>query len=221
MRTPKGLYADERIIYRPEFLTCPHCGDLLVMWNYLAWDKTVQTLDRVVSIATRPGRCPKTTCPGTHMRLLSAWAQRIAPAGSTYGYDVLVRIGWLRQYQRATYGEIHGELCETVSISQSHVAYLYQHFYLPLLACHECQHRARLGRIVKEQGGLIVALDGLAPQAGEPQIWFIRELLSGLTLRSGWLSKQDQTTFEGSTAKVALSAYFSVVWRFESLSLTT
>jgi hypothetical protein len=34
MRTPKPLYADERIIYRPELLTCLHCGDLLVTWNY-------------------------------------------------------------------------------------------------------------------------------------------------------------------------------------------
>src|SRR5215468_4608545 len=29
MRTPKRLYADERIIYQPELLTCLHCGDLL------------------------------------------------------------------------------------------------------------------------------------------------------------------------------------------------
>jgi Transposase, Mutator family len=43
---------------------------------------------------------------------------------------------------------------------------------------------------------LIVALDGLAPQGGAPQIWFIRELSSGLTLRSGWLCQQDQPTFE-------------------------
>ena len=41
-----------------------------------------------------------------------------------------------------------------------------------------------------------MALDGLAPQGGEPQIWFIRELSSGLTLRSGWLCQQDQPTFE-------------------------
>jgi hypothetical protein len=36
----------------------------------------------------------------------------------------------------------------------------------------------------------------LAPQGGEPQIWVIRELTSGLTLRSGWLCQQDQPTFE-------------------------
>jgi hypothetical protein len=196
MRTPKRLYTEARIIYHPELLTCPHCGDLLVMWNYLAWDKTVQTLDRVVSIAIRPGRCPQATCPGSHMRLLSAQAQQIALPGSTYGYDVVVRIGWLRQSQHATYREIHTDLSRALSISPSHVPYLYQHFYLPLLACHERQHRDRLSHIAKQHGGLIVSLDGLAPQGGEPQIWVIRELLSGLTLRSGWLCQQDQPTFE-------------------------
>ena len=86
MRTPKRLYSEERIIYHPELLTCPHCGDLLALWNYLAWDKTVQTLDRVLSLAVRPGHCPQATCPGSRMRLLSAQAQQMAPAGSPYGY---------------------------------------------------------------------------------------------------------------------------------------
>jgi hypothetical protein len=196
MRTPKRLYADERIIYHPELLTCLHCGDLLVAWNYLAWDKTVQTLDGLLSIATRPGRCPRPMCPGSRLRLLSAAAQRLAPPGSTYGYDVLVHIGWLRQQQRTTYREIHTELASRFPISESHVRYLYQHVYLPLLACHERQQRTRLAAVAQEQGGLIIALDGLAPQGGEPQIWFIRDLSTGLTLRSGWLAQLDQPTFE-------------------------
>jgi Transposase, Mutator family len=196
MRTPKRLYAEERIIYRPELLTCLHCGDLLETWNYLAWDKTVQTLDRLLSIATRPGRCPHATCPGSRLRLLSAEAQRLAPPGSTYGYDVLVRLGWLRQHQRATYREIHTDLSARLSISEAHVRYLYQHVYLSLLACHERQQRGRLAQVAQEQGGVIIALDGLAPQGGEPQIWFIRDLSTGLTLRSGWLAQLDQPTFE-------------------------
>jgi hypothetical protein len=168
----------------------------LVTWNYLAWDKTVQTLDRLLSIATRPGRCPHATCPGSRLRLLSAEAQRLAPPGSTYGYDVLVRLGWLRQHQRATYREIHHDLSARLAISEAHVRYLYQHLYLPLLACHERQQRGRLAQAAQEQGGLIIALDGLAPQGGEPQIWFIRDLSTGLTLRSGWLAQLDQPTFE-------------------------
>src|SRR5215813_5938753 len=196
MRTPKPLYAHERMIYHPELLTCPHCGDLLVTCNYLAWDKTVQRLDRVLSVASRPGHCPHATCVGSRLRLLSAERQRLAPAGSTYGYDVVVHIGWWRQEARATYREIHAALTSRVCISESHVGYLYQLVYLPLLACHERQHHERLAQVAQQQGGLIVALDGLAPQGGEPQIWFIRELTSGVTLRSGWLAQQDQPTFE-------------------------
>jgi hypothetical protein len=108
-----------------------------------------------------------------------------------------VRIGWWRYQHHATYREIHAELASHVRISVAHVSYLYQQMYLPLLACHERQHRDRLAQIAKAQGGLIIALDGLAPEGGEPQLWFIRELTSGLTLRSGWLSQQDHTTFEG------------------------
>jgi hypothetical protein len=196
MRTPKSLYAQQRTIYQPELLTCPHCGDLLELCNYLAWNKKVQTLNGVLSVASRPGRCRHATCKGFGLRLHSAEAQGIALPGSTYGYDVVVRIGWWRQHYHATYQEIHADLRPYVDISPSHVRHLHQHVYLPLLACHERQHRDRLAQAAKPYGGLIVALDGLAPQAGEPQIWFIRELTSGLTLRSGWLSQQDQTTFE-------------------------
>ena len=119
MTTPKRLYAQERIIYHSQLLTCLHCGDLLVAWNYLAWDKIVQTFDGLLSVATRPSRCPHTTCPGSRMRLLSAAAQRLAPPGSTYGYDVLVRLGWLRQHQHATYREIHTDLSSRLPISAS------------------------------------------------------------------------------------------------------
>ena len=66
---------------------------------------------------------------------------------------------------------------------------------LPLLACHERQHRDRLAQIATAQGGLLLALDGLAPEGGEPPLWCIRELTRGLTLRSGWLSQQDHPTF--------------------------
>ena len=196
MRTPKRLYAHERLMYQPELLTCPHCGDLLVRCNYLAWDKTVQRLDGVLSVASRPGCCRHATCAGSRMRLLSAEGQRIALPSSTYGYDVLVRIGWWRQEYRATYRAIHAELASQVRLSESHVGSLYQQVSLPLLACHERQHRAHLAQIAKKQGGLMVALDGWAPQGGEPQMWCIRALSSGLTLRSGWLCQQDQPTCE-------------------------
>jgi hypothetical protein len=164
--------------------------------NYLKWDKIVQTLDQVLSVASRPGHCPHPECPGHALRLVSAQGQGIAPANSTYGYDVVTRIGWLCQHTFATYKQIHAELSQRVSIFECHVRRLYQRSYLPLLACHERRQQGRLETLAKQQGGLIIALDGLQPEAGEPQLWFIRELSTGLTLRSGWLSRQTQGAFE-------------------------
>ncbi len=42
---------------------------------------------------------------------------------------------------------------------------------------------------------MLLTLDGLAPEGGEPQLWVVRELLSGITLRSGWMSQQDENAF--------------------------
>jgi len=63
-----------------------------------------------------------------------------------------------------------------------------------LLACHERQHLGELERVA-QQVGLLLTLDGLAPEGGEPQLWIVRELMSGMTLRCGWMSQQDQTAF--------------------------
>jgi len=166
------------------------------MYNYRAWDKTVQTLDRVLSIASRPGHCADPTCPEHDTRFLSAEGQQIALPGSTYGYDVVARIGWQRQERRDIYADIRTDLASRIQISESHVRYLYQQVYLPLLACHERTYWDHLAQAARQHGGLIVTTDGLAPEGGEPQLWFIRELLTGLTLRSGWLSRFDQPTFE-------------------------
>jgi hypothetical protein len=63
-------------------VTCPHGGDLLVMCNSLGWDKAVPRRDRVLSVASRAGRCPHATDGGARLHLLSAEGQRLAPAGS-------------------------------------------------------------------------------------------------------------------------------------------
>ncbi len=153
-------------------------------------------MTEVLSIASRPGYCPRETCRPHTGPILSAQGQQIAPKGSVYGYDVLAQIGWLRQEGRATYDEIYKMVATQVRISKSQVRYLYQDVYLPLLACNERQHWDQLAKVAQQQGGLCIGLDGLVPEGGEPQLWFMRELTTNLTLRSGWLSRVDQDTFE-------------------------
>ena len=107
-------------------LTCPSCNTPLVGCNYLKWDKIVQTVDQVLSIANRPSHGPHSECLGSNLRLLSAQDQSIASAPSTYGYDVVTHIGWLRQHRFAIDEQIHADVSQRVTISESHVWTLYQ-----------------------------------------------------------------------------------------------
>ena len=92
------------------------------------------------------------------------------------------------------FAAIHTDMRRRLGISKSQVRALYHYRYLPLLACHEREQLNRL-KIVADQVGLLLSLDGLAPEGGEPQLWLVRELLSGVTLRCGWMSQQNQAAF--------------------------
>ncbi len=193
MRTPREFYPNKPIVYTCELSACPECqGPLKVA--YTSGAKTVQTMAGMWTIAHQPRYCPDASCVRLDVVCKSAQWQQIAPRHCTYGYDVIAQIGWLRQTHCRQFEAIHEVLQPRLQISESEVRHLYHERYLPLLACHERQHLDQL-RAVSEQTGLILSLDGLCPEGGEPQLWVVRELQTGLTLRSGWLSQQDEVTF--------------------------
>jgi len=194
MRTPKGLYRTSPTIYLCELETCPTCHEPMSQTHYLNGLKTVQTMTTVQTIAYRPKRCSNSDCPGQTIRWPAAAWQASAPKYGTYGYDVIAQIGWERQRQRARFAEVQARLDTHLEISEAHVRHLYHCQYLPLLACHERQHLADLQKLA-QPAGLLLGMDGLMPEGGEPQLWLVRELQTGWTLRSGWLDRQDEATF--------------------------
>jgi len=194
-------------MYQPELLTCPHGGDLLVMWTSLTWEKTVQRLDGVLSVASRPGHGPHVTGAGFDMRRHAAEGQRLAPPGSPSSDDGLGWMGWWRQQSRATYRERPTEWALPMRLSAPHGRYRYHQLALPLLACHERPHRAPWTQRATQQSGLCIALDGRAPQGGEPPMGCIRARTSGLTFRRGGLSPQDHPTFEAFRAPLTHLAW--------------
>lgn len=194
MRTQSGLYRTTPIIYKCELNHCPQCEQELVEMNYLNGLKTVQTMSQVSTIAYRPKRCSDAGCASSEVSWPSATWQQVAPKYSIYGYDVIAQIGWERQKGRAHFEAIYSNLSGRLRISESQVRYLYHQRYLPLLACHERQHFTELEELAR-RCGLLLTLDGLMPEGGEPQLWIIRELQTGWTLRSGWMNCQNETAF--------------------------
>lgn len=193
MRTPRELYHMTPIVYSCELSVCPACGAPMKV-AYVSGPKTVLTMAGKVRIAHRPKQCADPSCLRQGVICKSAGWQQVAPCHCTYGYDVVAHLGWQRQMGCQSFRAIRDDLHHRMPISESQVRHLYHERYLPLLACHERQHMVQLTAVAKESG-LILSLDGLMPEGGEPQLWVVRELQTGLTLRSGWLGQEAQETF--------------------------
>ena len=193
MRTPRAFYPITPVVYTCELDVCPACQEPLRV-AYTSGSKTVQSMNGVWTIAHQPRLCLNPDCTNFRVHFRSAQWEQIAPRYCTYGYDVIAQIGWLRQTHYQRFEDIHKSLLSHLHLSESEVRHLYHDRYLPLIACNERQNLDQLGR-VSAQNGLLLSLDGLCPEGGEPQLWVVRELQTGLTLRSGWLSCQDEATF--------------------------
>lgn len=193
MRTQGIFYSGSGTVYDCELDRCPKCNGLMRV-AYTSKYKTVQSMGEVAMIAQRTKRCVNPDCDASPKIWGSVEWGQIAPVSCTYGYDVIAQIGWQRQNMQQPFAAIHTDLRQRLSISESQVRALYHYRYLPLLACHEREQLNRL-KIVADQVGLLLSLDGLAPEGGEPQLWLVRELLSGVTLRCGWMSQQNQAAF--------------------------
>jgi hypothetical protein len=193
MRTQGILYSGKGTVYVCELERCPTCNKPM-QTAYTSKSKIVQSMNEVKVIAQRTKICVSPDCGALPVIWGSAEWGQIAPVYCTYGYDVIAQIGWLRQTMRQSFAAIHADLRQRLRISESEVRGLYHYRYLPLLACHERQQLERL-KVVSNQVGLVLSLDGLAPEGGEPQLWLVREVLSGVILRCGWMSQQDQSAF--------------------------
>jgi len=192
-RRPKHLPIDERITYVCELTRCPACGTPLQPCQHLSWTKTVQHLDRVVVVASRPKECPNPACAEARRRYPSAAAQTVALPHSTYGLDVLALIGWYRDHEQLDGTAIYERLRTQVQISRRHVDVLTQHYRLLLAAAHRPDPRV-LAQVVHDYGGLLISLDGLEPEGAQEQLWVVREGLSGTILAVGWLPRVNATT---------------------------
>ncbi len=184
--------------YRAELETCPQCGAPLKQCGYLSWRKTIQTLAQNLLVGSRGAYC------AAHPAAiyLSAAAARLSLPGCTYGLDVLVHIGYRRDYARWTFARIHQDLPRHIQVSERHVSQLYQD-YLALLACADRLDVDELRAAVKQYGGLILSIDGLEPEGGQPQLWVVREVLTDTLIAAGWLPRVDADTLQAFLAPIA------------------
>ncbi|MCP4543954.1 MAG: hypothetical protein GY832_43120, partial [Chloroflexi bacterium] len=124
---------------------------------------------------------------------VSAEAAHITLPQKSYGLDVLARVGHQRDSRQMTMAQIRAELPAHIRVSERHLRNLYRE-YQALLACADRLDVEQLKEAAAKYGGLILSLDGLEPEGGQPQLWVAREILSDTLLAAGWLPRVDETT---------------------------
>ncbi len=103
-----------------------------------------------------------------------------APHGE-FGLDIITVIGQLRYGEHRSIPEIHQRLVQRgVSIAQRTVTDLLER-YEELVALHLADEERLLERL-KQQGQVILAIDGLQPDVGHEVLWVLRDCLSGEVL---------------------------------------
>jgi len=167
--------ATHHVVLRPTLERCEGCGEAL--WVAHHKRRTVTTLQGVYDLRLVVHQCPNSQCQEYHHRYRpeeeGSWA---LPHGE-FGLDVIALVGALRFREHRSVPEIHQELLRGgVQIAERSVAYLIAR-YEELVTVHVTD-RDRIHEKLKKQGRVILAIDGLQPDAAHEVLWVIRDCLS-------------------------------------------
>ncbi len=163
-------------VLTPERTHCVGCGSPL--WVAYHNARVVTTLTEVAGLTLAVRRCQNADCALYHHAYRpeeeGAWA---LPHGE-FGLDVIALVGAMRYAEHRSVPEIHRQLVgQGVRIAERTVTHLVAR-YEELVALRLSDH-TRLREVLREQGRVILALDGLQPDMGHEVLWVLRDCLSG------------------------------------------
>jgi hypothetical protein len=167
---------DRALTLTPVTLDCPECRQRLHA-DYHNF-RTITTLDGVIRLTLTIRRCPDPACP----RFLRPYRPEAEPHFALpyheFGLDVMTTVGRLRHAEHRSIPEIHRELTRRgIVVAQRTVTNLLDRYdELRALATADPQ---RLEPLLRPQGRVILAIDGLQPDVGHEVLWVLRDCLSG------------------------------------------
>jgi len=159
--------------------SCPVCGGLT--WQQYTNQRTLVTLEGVIRLRLKVRRCQRPECPQYHKPYRPEAEGRFALPQHEFGLDVIAQIGAWRYREHRSVPEMHAALrAQKLPVSERTVTNLLDR-YDELVALSVLDVK-RLRRVTKEHGRVILALDGLQPDAGHEVLWVLRDCLSGEVL---------------------------------------
>ncbi len=132
-------------------------------------------------------RCPDQTCSAHRRTYRSSRADALALPSFTFGLDVVLLVGRLPLGHHQTLDETHRQVLSHlaplgVSISRREVLYLFDAYCTLLRVGTNAKEDEDWQEQVKQNGGIIVSMDGIQPDKGNETIYLVCDALSGRVL---------------------------------------
>lgn len=186
MKKARILPQFTRHFYRPEQSLCPECQRRLRRAVTLS-ERTIITLQGVIKVIHAGYRCPNPECPARCRTYRSTQADQLGLVGFTFGLDIVLLIGQLHLGLHQTIDETHREVLKRleplgVGISRREILYLFDAYCTLLRAGTEAKEDRQWLEQVKQNGGIIVSIDGIQPDKGNETVYLVRDALTGRVL---------------------------------------
>ena len=167
---------DRSLTLTPILLDCPECQHRTYAGykNY----RTISTLDSVFRLTLTIRRCPNPECSRFLRPYRPEAESHFALPYHEFGLDVMALVGRLRYAEHRSIPEIYRELTRRgIVLAERTVTNLLDR-YDELRALATADPR-RLEPLLRLQGRVILAIDGLQPDVGHEVLWIFRDCLSG------------------------------------------
>jgi hypothetical protein len=179
MKKIRSHRGSQKVDLYPTQRTCPSCGQ--AMNEKYRQARYVVTLSATLHLVKHVLACQTQDCSHKGISLRPEREGALALPHYTFGLDVVARIGELRYRQQHTVGEIATSLRDSgVSISIKEVELLSEVFLA--LVQTSIEEDPHLIEQLQQQGGIILAIDGVQPEKGNETLWLLRDVRSGRVL---------------------------------------
>jgi hypothetical protein len=171
--------APHQYFLEPYRTSCAHCDQPAHVAYHSR--RTIATLDGLYRLDLAVRRCQNPACPLYQRPYRPEEEGHWALPHGEFGLDVIALVGALRFAEHRSVPEIHRALVgRGLAIAERSVTNLLQR-YEELVALRLAD-QTRLAERLRDQGRVILALDGLQPDVGHEVLWVLRDCLSGEVL---------------------------------------
>jgi hypothetical protein len=171
----------------PQEQDCPACRSRLHIQK--TWTKDVVTMD----IGAFCAKEIVMMCPHGHGSFVSTQLRNLAPTNGTFGFDVIVKVGYALFVHCRNNQEVLAELAaKNVFMSEREISYLGRKFIIYLALAH-LQSQSRLRDFMNRNGGYILHLDGTC-EGDSPNLFCGIDGISELVLDSVKIPSEKKDT---------------------------